>query len=95
MRMQSALEVLAAWLDEQPIQIHNTGQWCDWDGTIKELVGRLQNGTLFRVKRVPRTIYMLQKPNGPLVDPNFQKREWVANVQQPGETIVEFREVTE
>ena len=93
MSVKSVLEIIAAAYQNTPIEVHRMGQWCTWTGPIILLVQEMQSGTVFRVKRVPRTVYMLQTADGQLVSHNHQRRSYVEDVRRPEETIVEFREV--
>ena len=68
MSVQSALQIIAAKLDDKPIEVHNTGQWCNWYGSPRDLVRMLDDGHVFRVKRVPVECFII-RPNsdgGPL-----------------------------
>ena len=57
MSVQGVLEIIAARLDNKAIEMHRGGQWYNWFGSPRELIRMLDAGDVFRVKRVPRTIY--------------------------------------
>ena len=91
MSVQNVLEIIAARLDNKAIEVHRTGQWCNWFGTPRELVKMLDAGEVFRVKRVPRTIY------AEIISGDLAGRFWAdrdrAIKNCPVDLLVEFVEV--
>ena len=93
MRAESQLEVILAHMDGKWIDVHRDGLWCNWSGPARELVRAMQQGVLFRVKRVPRTIHAEQDGGKRLTGVCWtDEKDAIAEVGG-GNTLVEFREV--
>lgn len=92
MSVHSVLEIIAARLDNKAIEVHRAGQWCNWFGSPRELVKMLDAGEVFRVKRVPRTIYAATK-HGVLSEQFWTDKDDALNNCLDGNLLVEFVEV--
>ena len=93
MSVQSVLEVLLARIESKPLEIHASGQWRAFYGTDREIIEAMQSGTLFRVKRVPRTLWAEQDGGRRLTGVCWtDEKDAIAEIGG-AYTLVEFREV--
>ena len=93
MRAESLLEVIHAAFNGKIIEIHCNGLWFRWTGPMIALVEEMQSGTLFRVKREPRTIWMEQDAARRLTGVCWTGEDDAIAEVGGGNTIVEFSEV--
>ena len=92
MSVQSVLEIIAARLDNKPVEWHASGIWQTWLGTPRELVQALAAGHVFRVKRMPRTVWAIETASGAIIECDDSK-EYIERRRQQTERLIEFREV--
>ena len=92
MRAESQLVVILAHIEGSKIEVHRTGAWCKWSGPVRELVLAMQQGVLFRVTRMPRTIWA-EQIDGILTRACWTNEKDALNDLGTDATIVEFIEV--
>ena len=92
MRAESQLEVILAHLDGENIEVHRNKMWCDYMSQLRPMLEEMRYGTLFRVKREPRSLWAEQ--DGQRLTGVCWSGEKVAIAEVSGAcTLVEFREV--
>jgi hypothetical protein len=93
MSVDSVLEVLEAQVANKQIEVLRDGQWCNWIGNTKAVVSEMQRGAVFRVKQVPRSIWVEEGQGG------LTGRFWTSDPDRSiflrGAKAVRFMEVME